>query len=60
MSKIANETQQMRVLGRYEQTCGELPPADLLDAESSRQLIRQLARSGKKNSPEESKKEKQH
>ncbi|MBF0096993.1 MAG: hypothetical protein HQM04_10540 [Magnetococcales bacterium] len=60
MSKSENEAQQMRVLGRYEQTCGEMPPADLLDAESSRQLIQQLSRSGKKSRSEESRKNKQH
>lgn len=33
---------QMRLLGQYEQTCGEMPPADLLNPESSALFIKQL------------------
>ncbi|MBF0183819.1 MAG: hypothetical protein HQM06_05450 [Magnetococcales bacterium] len=42
MSKTS-VNEKLRLLGLYERTCGEIPPADLLDAESSRQFIRQLA-----------------
>ncbi|MEO5364465.1 MAG: hypothetical protein H7838_12695 [Magnetococcus sp. DMHC-8] len=44
MSKTTAITQELRLLGLYEQTCGEMPPADLLDPETSRLFIRQLSR----------------
>ncbi|WP_130472719.1 hypothetical protein [Candidatus Magnetaquicoccus inordinatus] len=60
MSKTFQEEQQLRLLGMYERTCGEMPPADLLDAESSRQLVRQLSKRYDKNRPLDGKKNKRH
>lgn len=35
---------QMRLLGQYEQRCGEMPPADLMDPETSKLFINELLR----------------
>ncbi len=44
MSKTIKTPHDMHLLGMYEQTCGEMPPAELLDPETSRLFIRQMSR----------------
>ena len=50
MGKITTAKHEMRLLAQFEQTCGEMPPADLLDPDTFKLFVKQMShrQSGRK------------
>ncbi|MBF0161930.1 MAG: hypothetical protein HQL88_06545 [Magnetococcales bacterium] len=44
MRKPAVENSDMRLLAQFERTCGEMPPADLLDPSTFGLFVKQVSR----------------